>query len=183
MDAGTVDVGSLSASLLVVQPDLRVGSDWEHVYRNDDGSFYRVQGGLVATFPHSEYVQTRRGEQAVIPAGTVFSFGAPLDLSPSDRVGPGEMVVGVTPTNGPARVGGALSQSVSRRVSSPVEGLMTPLPLARPIEPRPVEAEPSSEAASQAEAGDRKLDVSNEYYRRYRLQQISGKYGPKGEDR
>jgi len=42
--------------------------------------FARVDGGVVAVFPRSVYLPTRRGEVPAIPPGTVFHIGSPEQI-------------------------------------------------------------------------------------------------------
>jgi hypothetical protein len=182
LDAGTADVGSLSTSLLVTQPDLRVGSDFEHVYRANNGSLFRVQGGLVATFPQSEYVPTRNGEQAVIPAGTVFSIGPPVDFKPGRHGRPESFGPDAAPMNQSAPTDGCVSRSLSVPLARPLSSPMAIGPVAVPVAQRTLATTQTAVVPASEPRGDRMLDVSNEYYRRYRLAQISAKYGPGGRD-
>lgn len=79
VEQGVADLGPLSQSLRVEQPDLRAPAGFDQVYRlhSPSGeSFYaRIGGGVVAVFPRSVYVPTRRGLLADIPPGTVFYIG------------------------------------------------------------------------------------------------------------
>lgn len=88
---GEQDSNMLSGDLKLQRPDLRVPTGFERVYRvGGDVSHYgfpqgtelyaRVNNGVVAVFPRSEYVQTRIGAMPVIPAGTRWLIGAPTTL-------------------------------------------------------------------------------------------------------
>jgi len=75
--------GTLSGPLNAVEPGLRAPSTFDRVYRlmnqgKDTGTLARAQGGLIATFPESQYTGT-----GAIPAGTVFHIGTPRTVSPS----------------------------------------------------------------------------------------------------
>jgi hypothetical protein len=86
VDPGSEDVGPLRISNRLLPADLRAPTSFEKVYRVpgaasgvpglDQGDRYaRISGGVTALFPHSEYLQLRKGPIVVIPAGTVFYIG------------------------------------------------------------------------------------------------------------
>lgn len=73
------DVGPLSTSLREIYPGLAVPSGFQQVYRvpGRDDVLMRLDGGVVAVFPRSEYERTDSGVVPVVPAGTVFYIGLP----------------------------------------------------------------------------------------------------------
>jgi hypothetical protein len=174
VEQGVGDVGVLSTSLRQAPADLRVASDFERVYRGDDGMLFRQDGALVASFPESEYVQTRRGTQTVIPAGTVFSIGPPMRAlwearrarSGAPMVRPGEIVA--TP----------LGQAMAVPAGQPM-GIVATQPAAvlasdgAPVAPQAVAGGDQGDAQP---AADRRFDVSDEYYRKQRLKQIASRH-------
>lgn len=74
---GREDTGPLATSSQMLPMDLRAPTGFEHVYRapGADGTLMRISGGLVATFPRSQYDVREEGIVPVIPAGTVFHIG------------------------------------------------------------------------------------------------------------
>jgi len=77
IDPASARAGGLSGSLRSVQPDFRAPSAFDRVYRLMSGgkntsTLARSQGGLVATFPESQYTGS-----GAIPAGTIFHIGTP----------------------------------------------------------------------------------------------------------
>jgi len=83
VDGGSEDVGPLSTSIREQGANLRVPVDFKQVYRikgdmrlfgrsNDEEMYARVSNGLMAVFPRSSYVQTRRGTVATVPADTIW---------------------------------------------------------------------------------------------------------------
>jgi hypothetical protein len=84
VDQRVEDRNPLAASLRVVERGLDQPNDFGSVYRIDghDG-FARVQGALYALFAESEYVPSKQGLIAVVPAGTVFSIGPPPGAAPA----------------------------------------------------------------------------------------------------
>jgi hypothetical protein len=82
LDQSRADVGPLSSSLREMQPELRLPTGFQNVYRvpGHDDLLMRMDGGLIAVFPRSTYVRTgKHGSRAVIPPGTVFHIGPPID--------------------------------------------------------------------------------------------------------
>lgn len=81
VDQAHADVSALSNSLREVNmaADLRDPMGFQYVYRlpGRDDLLMRVNGGVYAIFPQSEYVETKRGLTPVVPAGTVYSIGIP----------------------------------------------------------------------------------------------------------
>lgn len=86
------DVNPLRASTRELQPDLRQPSGFDQVYRltNPTGAagarsssdrfarnnYARINGGLTAVFPRSEYAQSDEGRLiTLVPAGTTFYIG------------------------------------------------------------------------------------------------------------
>lgn len=75
LDAGREDTGPIATSSRLLPADLRAPTGFEHVYRGADDSLMRISGGLVATFPRSQYAGSQSGPIPLIPAGTVFRIG------------------------------------------------------------------------------------------------------------
>lgn len=175
VEQGVGDVGVLSTSLRQAPTDLRVASDFERVYRGEDGMLFRQDGALVATFSESEYVPTRRGVQTVIPAGTVFSIGPPMRAlwearrarAGASMLRPGEIVA--TP----------LGQAMAVPTSQPMGIVATqPAAVLASDDASASEAAESPRTAGQHDAQpapDRRFDVSDEYYRKQRLKQIAAR--------
>ena len=69
------DRGPLDASLRKVDQGLALPAGYRFVYRREDGGMMRANGGLVAVFPQSIYVPTRRGLVPDVPPGTRFVIG------------------------------------------------------------------------------------------------------------
>ena len=71
--------GPLSMSMRQLQPGLEVPNDFGSVYRvpGRPDLLMRIQGGLTAVFPESNYQSTRGGTMAVIPDNTTFYIGLP----------------------------------------------------------------------------------------------------------
>lgn len=83
VDQGYADIDALSTSLRAVDMPtlLRQPVGFQDLFAGSDGMLYRFDGGLGASFPYSEYIQTKDGEQVLVPAGTVFHIGMrPEDL-------------------------------------------------------------------------------------------------------
>ncbi len=81
VDPNVADVNSLSTSLRDMQVDLRVPLGFSNVYRvpGQSDKFMRASGGLFAIFPQSQYVSTRQGLSAKVPAGTTYHIGLPTE--------------------------------------------------------------------------------------------------------
>jgi hypothetical protein len=93
VEPDVADVDPLAQSLRLQRNDLRLSTNFERVYEvtiprspgqnlagaHDPKYYVRFAGGVAAVFPRSEYVPTRRGRVAAIPAGTVFSIGGPIE--------------------------------------------------------------------------------------------------------
>lgn len=86
IEAGGQDEDPARASLRnLQQTDLRNPTGFEYVYRLDrrdshgrmHTSYMRLDGGLAAVFPRSQYAPTADGYVPEIPAGTVFHIGVP----------------------------------------------------------------------------------------------------------
>lgn len=165
---GRADVSPLAWSLQYVQPSLQSPSGFDRVYRlrspsdlyaraaTEGGLFARASGGITAVFPVSQYVQTPRGEQPVIPAGTIFVLGDPARLLAAPprqqaplRLGDATTYVGGTPATRAPQHQDLKADSLS---PPPPRGLQPPsLPAVRP------------------EALPRRSLWENEQYRRERL--------------
>jgi hypothetical protein len=80
VEQGFEDTGILSRSFREPMADLRQAAEWDRVYRmeGDAGAvFARRDGGVTAVFPQSDYVATRSGTVAAVPAGTIYVIGEP----------------------------------------------------------------------------------------------------------
>lgn len=93
VDPGVADRGGLGMSLRQLQPDLRVPTNFDRVYRvpgsvsgvpafpgaEPNDRFARISGGLTAVFERSQYLRRtdRPGLIPIVPAGTVFYIGNP----------------------------------------------------------------------------------------------------------
>lgn len=171
VEQGVGDVGALSTSLRQAPADLRVASDFERVYRGDDGMLFRQDGALVASFPESEYVPTRRGTQTVIPAGTVFSIGPPMRVlwearrarAGTPMVRPGEIVA--TP----------LGQTMAVPTSQPMGVVATQPAAVLASDGAPLAPDAGAAQRDATPTADRRFDVSDEYYRKQRLKQIAAR--------
>lgn len=86
VDQGYGDVSPLQTSQRVLQPSRRLETAFEGLYQHPglDGKFFRQAGGIYAVFDQSDYVATRFGTVATVPAGTTYYIGAPSWLT-SDR--------------------------------------------------------------------------------------------------
>jgi hypothetical protein len=84
-DPAAVGLRQLSVDLL--QPN-----GFQNVYAvpGSPDEFMRIEGGLYAVFPRSEYGSSRFGTFPLIPSGTVFHIGAPPpeDALPSEALRP-----------------------------------------------------------------------------------------------
>ena len=87
IDATVEDINPLSSSLREMHSDLRQPIGFQNVYHvpGRDDLLMRVNGGIYAVFPESEYTVNRKGKTVpVIPAGTVFYIGLPGKLPTHD---------------------------------------------------------------------------------------------------
>lgn len=78
--AGDGDEMHLSDSLRMAPADLRLGTGFDQLYRlpREGGDmFARVDGGLTAVFPRSNYLFTPYGAVPTVPADTVWVIGQP----------------------------------------------------------------------------------------------------------
>lgn len=87
LDAGREDTGPIATSSRLLPADLRAPTGFEHVYRGADDSLMRISGGLVATFPRSQYAGSQSGPVPLIPAGTVFRIGLGSAFAPDTSYG------------------------------------------------------------------------------------------------
>lgn len=118
------DLNPIRTSLRVIQPDPRVPTGFEQVYRlrtapnarpGSPDQFARVSGALTAVFPHSEYRRTKRGVQAQIPAGTVYYIGALPGASAFNSVSPQPRP---SPSGAPERIGPIVPEQARTRVAA-----------------------------------------------------------------
>ena len=87
VDQRVADLDLLATSLFEVPNELRQDTGFERLYVDpfDPERFIRIDGGISASFPRSEYVRTRRGIEPAIPGGTEFFIGeraAPWEATP-----------------------------------------------------------------------------------------------------
>lgn len=77
VEQGFHDVEPLMIDARNLTRQLRDPANFEQVYAvpGRDDLFMRIHGGLIAVFPRSVYVPTRRGGVPVIPPGTRFYIG------------------------------------------------------------------------------------------------------------
>lgn len=108
VEPGVADVDPLAQSFRLLRNDARLSTNFERVYEitsrspgsnlagvHDPRYFVRFAGGVAAVFPRSEYIATRRGPVAAVPAGTVFSIGGPIERLIGG--GMGEQIARVNP--------------------------------------------------------------------------------------
>ncbi len=78
VEAGSVDSSPLAGSMQLLPIDLRQPTGFDEVYRVNTGhgsAFARMDGGLRAVFPRSEYGLGPNGVETQIPAGTTWVIG------------------------------------------------------------------------------------------------------------
>ncbi|HYF13542.1 MAG TPA: hypothetical protein VD971_00570 [Phycisphaerales bacterium] len=91
VDQGVADRGALSASHRQLPPDFRAPTGFDRLYRVESRTplfrgqsaplYARVQGGIIAVFPQSEYRDLGRGlTQVRIPAGTIYLLRDPTPM-------------------------------------------------------------------------------------------------------
>ncbi len=101
IEAGSLDSSPLAGSMQLLPIDLRLPTGFDQVYRVETGhgpAFARMNGGLRAVFPRSEYGLGQSGVEAQIPAGTTWVIGdtpawyadrfGTLATEPAGAVGP-----------------------------------------------------------------------------------------------
>jgi len=195
---GVSDIGPLSTSFLVQSPDLRVATDFDKVYRvpGSDKHLMRIDGALAAVFPESEYISTREGIYAVIPAGTVWTIGVPT--APAN---PKKSTAQNAPNNSPninigIRSSGSDQDDLSPRFAlTPAANRGQPVDLAiserltdlLPPQSATVTAHqaPVNTSSEKAAAPDKgrptSFDLSSEFYRQLRLREITERYRPRAD--
>ena len=97
VEQGIADRGPLDGSMRSIDSGLQMPSGYRQCFERPGGGFMRADGGLVATFDQSIYVQSRNGLLPDIPASTTFVIGGvPLAaevghgrLLPVDPLDPG----------------------------------------------------------------------------------------------
>jgi hypothetical protein len=97
VEQGIADRGPLDGGLRSIDLGLQLPSGYRQCFERPGGGFMRADGGLVAMFHQSIYVQTREGLLPDIPASTIFVIGGvPLAaeighgrLLPVDPLDPG----------------------------------------------------------------------------------------------
>lgn len=117
VEAGSVDSSPLAGSMQIMPIDLRQPTGFDQVYRVDTGhgsAFARMDGGLRAVFPRSEYGLGPNGVEAQIPAGTTWVIGDTPTWY-ADRFG----MIATAPDAGPPAPGaGVLAPRVDLSASS-----------------------------------------------------------------
>ncbi len=145
VDAGRADRSPLATSARRMPVDLRIPLSFDRVYRvpgaqtgvrvpgaaSGEDLFARISGGLIAVFPRSEYVSTRRGPAAVVPPGTIFYVGGlpkplPGQASFAAQASPRTPQSDSLTRAGPDRWTPSASESVDLRVAA--SALTAPLP-------------------------------------------------------
>lgn len=96
IDQAVADYNELSTSLRVIEPGLEQPSQFDSVYRIEDGRYTRVNGALHAVFPNSVYKLYKKGRRSlgllpVVPANTTFFIGPPPTFEENDPVAPGQI--------------------------------------------------------------------------------------------
>lgn len=111
IDQGIADRGPDAISLRHVDIDLREDNEFDRVYTAPGRSdlLMRRRGAITAVFPESVYARRKGGMIPVIPPGTIFLIGLPVENDPAFP-----MTVGAAPS---AREG---SESADRRNSAPL---------------------------------------------------------------
>lgn len=148
---GTSDVSPLADSLELRPIDLRLPSGFDRVYEVPTGEgslFARIDGGLTAVFPRSEYTATPYGAVAEVPAGTVWVIGqTPRWLADQNGV--------LTTDRGVAGAAQASPLRVDMRAgAAPPVPPMAPAPLIElPTGPRDAGVETGVEAFSLEDPG------------------------------
>lgn len=91
VDQTVADLDPLLTSFRDMQVDLRQPLGFQGVYRvpGQEDKFMRSSGALYAVFPHSIYTSTKKGIAPLVPAGTVYYIGLPVDMQtqPAGRDG------------------------------------------------------------------------------------------------
>lgn len=78
VEAGSVDSSPLAGEMRLIPIDMRLPTGFDQVYElpQQNGSmFTRIDGGLRAVFPRSEYILGYSGVEASVPAGTTWIIG------------------------------------------------------------------------------------------------------------
>lgn len=151
VDPGNADASALADSLRLVPVDLRTPTGFDQVFRLPTvvggEMFARMDGGLTAVFPRSEYGFGR----PLIPAGTTWYIGA-LPSSVFGEAGPRP---GVHQTGLASQVSGSgrLDQRVNQRA-----GQAPPTVAAPPARPGPVR-NPLMPWSGELERGARVADL------------------------
>lgn len=168
VEEGVTDYEPSRLGMRVVNPDYRLDTGFDHIYRVEgrDDLFARRHGGVTAVFPRSVYYRTRRGvEYTVIPAGTVFYISDARELPQPDPPAP-------RPTTGKALAG-----PLSAPVPSRIDLTSPPLSLAVLAGAPPADA-PIAQAELKPAAPQRSRTMSDETYRRTRLRELALRFGP-----
>lgn len=125
--------------------DLRKPLNFEQVYRVEgdlsrlgvlgvsplegQAMYARASGGLVAIFPQSEYVRTRRGPFPVVPANTTFLLGS--IQTPTTMTAPGSTSGTNTSANNVTAASAAQRVDTRANLSQPTE-VLAPKPRREP---------------------------------------------------
>ncbi len=136
VDQGVTDRDELATSLRVLFDQPNAPTRFARLYQTPlaPGQLVRIDGGVAAVFPRSEYFLTRKqGEIPVVPAGTVFLIGGVEQLDSPLVPDPWTPPPGSTaellrvqrlaglraPTQATPRLAGAVSDSSARRPDRP----------------------------------------------------------------
>jgi hypothetical protein len=97
VEPNAADLSPLSNSLRSLETDLRVPTGYENIYRLDKTDIFggqqalymRMDGGLIAVFPQSRYIDTNIGTLPEVPPGTIYYLGRlPASLTAKRAPGP-----------------------------------------------------------------------------------------------
>lgn len=194
---GVSDIGPLSTSFLVQSPDLRVATDFDKVYRvpGSDKHLMRIDGALAAVFPESEYISTRNGIYAVIPAGTVWTIGVPTapanskksntENAPNNSANVG---IGIRSSDDEDDLSPRFALTPAANRGQPIDlSLSERLTDLLPPESATLTAHEATlntdgvEASAPQTSRPSNFDLSSEFYRQLRLREITERYRPRAD--
>jgi len=120
LDQNVSDVSPLSASFRDTSIDLRQPSGFQNVFRvpGKNDLLMRINGGIYAVFPQSEYAKRDNRVVPLIPAGTVFYIGQPAVTAQAEpiKLPPPQMVLSGVGMN---LVQGELGREIDTHVIEP----------------------------------------------------------------
>lgn len=139
VDQGYADVDPLGRSLRFIQRDIRIDTNFEHLYTSPayPGKFLRKDGAITAVFDQSIYAMHRDDVYTVTPPNTVFHIGdprptadsVPMNLAISFQADPSQSLARSTAV--------PLAQALAHRVTSREQARAAAEHLSRRIEARP----------------------------------------------